>query len=130
MVLLKKQMKSHDKMMRTSGSRVQKCNKGFIIVGDWVQVQQSALLRRVVKETGDIWDYNTSINFVDGAPQYGEEARLVEMIMKGADGHDCYKTVGMKKFFRWMDICRISWFNRGDIVRVSNQQTIGQFRVW
>lgn len=138
-LVLKKQIKKKEKMMKQSGSRVQKCDKGFIRVGDKVRIRRSALLKRKVTDAADVMEYNAAITFSDGTPQYGDRIFVVRSIVQDKEGQNRYlmdrenkknNEDDLKKAYRRMDICRLSGVNVGDIVRISNVQTIGQFRAF
>ena len=138
-LVLKKQIKKKEKMLKQSGSRVQKCDKGFIRVGDKVRIRRSALLKRKVKDKADLIEFNSAITFSDGTPQYGDRIFIVHCIVQDKEGQNRYlmkrenvenNEDDLRKAYRRMDICRLSGVNVGDIVRISNVQTIGQFRAF
>ena len=124
-----RQMKAHAQMMRVSGSTRQLCDQGDIQVGDIVNVRRSEILRRKVDEEADIGLFNAAINFDDGTPQY--DNRLHEVVAKKQErGTFYYKLRGREKWFRKPHLCRFDRYKVGDIVRISNPNTIGQYRAW
>ena len=138
-LVLKKQIKKKEKMMKQSGSRVQKCDKGFIRVGDKVRIRRSALLKRKVTDKADLIEFNGAITFADGTPQYADRIFVVRAIVQDKEGQNRYlmrrenkdnNEDDLKKAYQHMDICCLSGVNIGDIMRISNMQTVGQFRAF
>lgn len=89
-LVLKKQIKKKEKMMKQSGSHMQKCNKGFIHVGDKVCIRCCTLLKRKVADKANLMEYNSAISFVDGTPQYGDRIFIVHAIVQDKEGHNWY----------------------------------------